>query len=214
MTATRIRKFFIHSAIFGIAFLAVFIFVTNSIIGSYGSAIINDINALPKWDTAIIFGGGMKHDGSMSDMQEDRVKLGIELYKTGKASKLLMTGDDGAFRVNEVDAMFKYAVDNGVPPADVLVDPNGYRTYQSCLRAKTVFKLDRAIAVSQLFHLPRIIYLCKFFGIDTVGSPSEFRIAPWPRIKNAVREVLARTKAFIDVEFVRIYSIFTSTSLL
>ena len=44
---------------------------------------------------AIVLGALARPDGSPSDILEDRLVQGIELYRSGKAKKLLLSGDHG-----------------------------------------------------------------------------------------------------------------------
>ena len=82
----------------------------NLYILSFGKNIVSSVDAVAPRPIALIFGGGMKKDGvTMSEMQEDRVIRGVQLYKAGKVEKLFLTGDDGANNGNEVDAMMKAA---------------------------------------------------------------------------------------------------------
>ncbi len=55
--------------------------------------IYTELNELPSRDTAIVFGAGLRSDGSPSGMLADRLDAAIELYKSGKAHRLMMTGD-------------------------------------------------------------------------------------------------------------------------
>ena len=179
----------------GIVILAAWLYVQ-----SFGDNIISDVNAVPKKSVALIFGGGMKEDGiTMSEMQEDRVKRGIELYKAGKAEKLIMTGDDGANNGNEVDAMHDYAVKGGVPDEAVDTDPHGYNTYKSCDRVKNIYGVTSTIAISQSFHLPRIVYFCEGQGIEVTPVSANLRdYGFWGKFWPAgVRESLARVKAVV-----------------
>ena len=173
----------------------------NWVILKNEDSIISDINELPDYATALVFGAGMDADGTMTDLQEDRVIQGINLYKTGTVKKLVMTADDGRRWVNEVDAMREYAVEAGVPSDDILMDRGGIRTYASCRNAREVFALDKVIAVSQSFHLPRIIYLCQAMGIETVGFPADLREYDISSVVWTidVREVLARVKAWVEI---------------
>ncbi len=174
----------------------------NITIFSNASKIAEDIETVPTTTIALVFGGGMKDDGSMSDMQTDRVLKAIELYKTGKVAKLIMTGDDGARRFDEVHAMRLFALEHDVPDQAVSIDPHGYNTYSSCYRADAEYHLTEVVAISQQFHLPRIIYFCQHFGIKTVGVAADetnygFLGSLWGM---HLREILARTKGWWQVE--------------
>ena len=86
-----------------------------------------------------------------------------------------------------------------VPESAIVLDYAGRRTYDSCARARAVFRLDDAILVTQGFHLPRALYLCEHLGLpDVVGVTADrrdYRTARWLW----VRELFASTRAFLDV---------------
>lgn len=178
----------------------VILVVANSIVFYYVDGVSKD----PVAPVAIILGGGMNRNGTQSKMQHDRVATGIELYKKGNVQRLLMSGDDGALRFNEVDAMKQQAIDAGVPEEDIVIDPHAYRTYLSCYRATHEFDIDTAVIVTQWFHLPRALYLCERMGIDTRGVPAD--IGPYPFFHTArmhIRDVFARVKAVWQVEITK-----------
>lgn len=152
---------------------------------------------------ALVFGAGLNDDGTLGDLLFDRVAAAAALYKDGKVSLLMMTGDDGRVRQNEVKAMKEAAVDLGVPEEDVIIDPHGYRTYESCFRSSKVYGLRKVIAVSQAFHLPRVIYMCRNMGIDTVGVASDFREYKNKTFFTGMREVAARFKGWWQVSVTR-----------
>ncbi len=179
-----------------------FLLYANFHILSYSSYIEKDITALPKQNIVLVFGGGMKEDGSMSNAQTDRVVRAVELYKNGKVKRMIMTGDNGARRFNEVDAMKAHAITLGVPKDIIDIDGHGYNTYTSCYRAKYDWELDQVIAISQTFHLPRILYFCNEFGVKTIGVAAD--ITPSGLVGNVwhtnMREKLARLKGWIQKE--------------
>lgn len=131
--------------------------------------IYEDPTHVPAEPVAIVFGAGLSPDGGPSSMLADRVDAAVELYKAGKVQRLLMTGDNSSVGYNEVAAMKQRAVDQGVPPSKVNLDYAGFRTYDSCYRARVIFGVDRAILVTQRYHLPRALFLARSFGIEAVG---------------------------------------------
>ena len=175
--------------------------VANIVVYRHGSDIVHTVEELERRPVALVFGGGMKEDGSMSAMQTDRVIRAIELYKAGKVEKLIMTGDDGTNRRDEVHAMEKFAIEGGVPAEDIETDGKSFNTYLSCKRAKEVLDIDKAVAISQRFHLPRILFFCNKLGVDTVGlssdlRPPSYRGRVWT---SGIREMLARVKGLWSV---------------
>ncbi len=105
----------------------------------------------------------------------DRVATAVDLYQRGLVNKLLLTGDNRFVNYNEPEAMRRTAVKLGVPDEDLVLDYAGRRTYDSCYRAREIFGVNRAILVTQAFHLDRALYLCDAFGIDSVGVVADRR---------------------------------------
>lgn len=156
---------------------------------------VEDVPSVP---VGIVFGAKVYESGAVSPVLDARVQAGVELYRAGKIRKLLMTGDNGRVSYDEVSAMKRRAVALGVPAVDVVRDFAGFRTYDSCFRAREVFGVDRAVLVTQAFHLNRALFLARRLGIDAVGfvappgTPDEMIRA------SEHRELLARTAAVTD----------------
>lgn len=147
---------------------------------------------------AIVLGASVTESGDASDALMDRILTGVELYRAGKVDKILMTGDDGAFHIDEVRVMARIATEQGVPATDLIVDGQGYRTYESCKRAKEVLNIDRAVVVTQRFHLARALYLCRSFGIDIQGLAADRQ--PYKKIVQfTIRDLLSSVKAWFDI---------------
>ena len=135
-----------------------------------------DTSSLPPKDasfTAIVLGASVTAHQTPSDALRDRLDEGLWLYETGRAGKVLITGDDGRNEVDEISVMKKYLLDHGIPDENLLIDPEGYRTYESCKRAHEVFQIKKAVVVTQRFHIGRALYLCNRLGVDSIGSPSD-----------------------------------------
>ncbi len=194
----KIIKIILWVAGLGLFVFVAFLIFANILILRRPHQVVSIADA-PEAPVALVFGGGMKDATTMSDLQADRVKIGVELYKQGKVKKIMMTGDDGAYVSDEVDAMKKAALDAGVPAGDILVDPHGYRTYESCYREHFVYGLDSVIAISQNFHLARIGYLCDHFGLQTIGIAADLRGYGFDKYKMNIRELGARLKAWWQI---------------
>ena len=134
-----------------------------------------ELNNAPAADIAIIFGAGLRRDGTPTPVLRDRVKAGVELYNEGKVKKLLMSGDSQHDGYNEPAAMAAYAQELGIPSGDLIIDDGGKSTYDSCMRAKQVFNLDNVILVTQSFHLPRALFICTQLGMNAKGVSADMR---------------------------------------
>ncbi len=149
---------------------------------------------------AIVFGAEVKKDGTPSTVLRDRVETAVALYKSGKVKKLLMSGDNRFVNYNEPESMRQYALTLGMPDSDIVLDYAGRRTYDTCYRAKGIFGVKSAILVTQGFHLPRALFLCKAFGIDVVGVEAEnYYYLKRLRLFWNARELLATVQSVWDV---------------
>lgn len=160
---------------------------------------------VPTERVAIVFGAGILPDGSPTPMLADRVQAAVDLYKQGRVSKLLMTGDNSRIDYNEVAVMQKYASDRGVPVKDITLDYAGFSTYESCYRAKEIFGVEQAILITQQFHLPRAVYTCNQLGVNAIGlgTPDWEWYGEEVMRKYTMREMLATVKALWEVKIAR-----------
>ncbi len=162
-------------------------------------AIYADISRIPSAYTALILGAKVHGGGRLSNMLEDRVLTGLELYRQGKVEKLLLSGDHGRQAYDEVNAMRDYLLKQGVPAQDIFMDHAGFDTYSSMYRARDVFQVRDVIVVTQAFHLPRAVFLARSLGLEAVGLVADRRTyTQASRLKSAVREPLARVKSFLE----------------
>src|SRR5579872_1244781 len=153
----------------------------------------------PDAPVAIVPGAGVHRNGELSAVLEDRMDVAIELYRRGKVRKLLVSGDHGTRSYDEPGAMARRAVSAGVPACDVFLDHAGFDTHATMSRARAVFGVERALVVSQDFHLPRALFYARSAGIDAVGVRADRRVYE-KRVLYALREVPARVKALLMVE--------------
>ncbi len=134
---------------------------------------IYTLENVPEYPVAIIFGAWVYPSGDPSPMLADRVNMGAKLYEAGKVRALLLTGDNHITTYNEPEAMRHYALTLGVPDSALVLDYAGFRTYDSCYRARDIFKVNQAILVTQAFHLDRALLTCNALGIDSVGVAAD-----------------------------------------
>lgn len=154
-----------------------------------------DAAKLQDVDCILVLGCFVRDNGVPSDMLEDRLKRGVELYNLGAAPKLLMSGDHGQTDYDEVDAMKRYAVNAGIESQNVFMDHAGFSTYESIYRAVEVFQAKKIIIVTQEYHLYRALYIAEMFGLEAYGVSSDYRNYS-NQTSRDFREVLARVKDF------------------
>ena len=177
--------------------LAVFI-ISGAIADSttervYGSA--DNIDETQSFDCVLVLGAGLKADGTPSHMLEDRIKVGADVFGKVNAGCILMSGDRSGDNYDEPAAMRKYAEELGIDPSFIIVDNEGYSTYESIMRAKEIYGFDKIIVVTQEYHLYRALYIADKSGIDAVGIGADLRPYRGQTVRD-VREILARAKDF------------------
>jgi SanA protein len=164
----------------------------------YYSNHIRTMESIEPSRVAIVFGAAVYSDGRLSSVLRDRMDTAVNLYKSGKVDKLLLSGDNRIEDYNEPGAMMNYAINRGVAIADIQPDYAGLRTYDTCYRARHIFQIKEAILVTQAFHLPRAIFTCRQLGVDVVGTQADlrpYRGARWYEF----RETIATARALWDV---------------
>ncbi len=148
--------------------------------------------------TAVVFGAGLRRDGRPTTVLADRVSTAVSLYQQGKVNTLLMSGSSNASGYDEAAAMLEFALQLGVPQEDILVDSEGDRTYLTCARAKNIFGVERALLVTQRYHLPRALILCDALSIESEGVAADLRPYSAQTIWSA-REIAATFRALWEV---------------
>lgn len=147
-----------------------------------------------KADCVLILGAGVK-DGKPKPMLRDRLLTGIELYKSGAAKKIIMSGDHGRADYDEVNVMRAFALEQGVKAEDIFLDHAGFSTYDSVYRAKNIFGAENIIIVSQKYHLYRALYIAKKLDVKAAGVSADLNTYGG-QLKRDIREIIARDKDF------------------
>lgn len=155
-----------------------------------------EINNLSDLDCIIVLGAGVRPDGSPSHMLESRLNMGIRLYENNISEKFLLSGDHGRKNYDEVNNMMNFILENtDIDRKDIFLDHAGFSTYESGYRAKAIFKVEKAVIVTQKYHLYRAIYTARKNGVEAFGVASDDR--DWPGILiHKFRESLAIFKDF------------------
>jgi SanA protein len=156
---------------------------------------------IPKTKVGIIFGAGIKGN-KPSKYLKDRLDAGIRLYKLKKINKILLSGDNGNDAHDELTVMKTYCFEKGVDTTKIYLDYAGFDTYSTLYRAKHIFKINKAVLISQEYHLNRAIYLGNHLGVESIGfSANKGEYQNYYYV--CFREFFSRVKAFIDYKLNR-----------
>lgn len=147
----------------------------------------------------IVFGAGLKSDGTPSDVLKDRLDVAADLYDSEKIERILVSGDNSTTDYDEPSNMMRYLVnERNIPEESVFRDFAGRRTFDTCIRAKEVWGIERAILISQGYHLPRALMTCSAQGIEVQGVSASRQVYQY-RTKYRIRELFAYAQALVDV---------------
>ncbi len=163
---------------------------------------IYSLEEAPAERDAIVFGAGLWRNGRPTPVLYDRIATAAALYHAGKVEHLLMSGDGLTNR--ETLAMRQAALELGVPDSALLLDEAGLDTYATCYRAKTLFGIERALLVTQNFHLPRALFICDGLGLQATGVSADRRT--YRRASQAwwnLRELFATANAWVEVNVMK-----------
>lgn len=109
-------------------------------------------------------------------MFRERINHAIELYRRGKVRKLIFTGGQGSpNEPSETDAARTYAVANGIPAQDILVEQKSHTTYENLVNAKQLAdanSLKTVLLVSDPMHMRRAMTMANDIGLQASPSPT------------------------------------------
>ena len=128
-----------------------------------------------------------------------RIRAAAALWQAGKVQAIVVSGTNDSKYYNETRSMYKDLVKAGVPAKYIGQDFAGFRTLDSVMRAEAIFDLKEYIIISQKFHLERAIFIARAKGQKVIGFEAKAKEGTTAAYKMKARELLARTKAFMDV---------------
>ena len=178
--------------------IALFPFAWRAGVTFYYGRLIYETSEAPAEQVAIVYAAAVYSNNRLSTVLRDRMDTAIDLYESGQVQKILVSGDNREVTYNEPGAMMAYAIQQGVPEADIQPDYAGLRTYDTCYRAREVLQVESAVLITQDFHLPRALFTCNMLGIEAIGVTADrhtYRAAGWFE----TRETAATLVALWDV---------------
>jgi len=154
----------------------------------------------PHAPVALVLGAQVKPDGTPSAFLAARLDLAKRLYDAGRVEMIMVSGDHRAPEYDEPVAMRDYLIKTGVPETKLILDPGGFDTYESCVRAKQILNVAELVIVTQSYHLARAVATCRALGVDAIGvgddSARQYPVSWW---RGAIRDQLACAKTVVDL---------------
>lgn len=141
-------------------------------------------------DLAVILGNKVNEDGTLSKRLEMRLETGVQLFKSGRVKRILVSGGLGKEGFYEGDKMKEFLVAHAVPDSLIIVDNFGNNTrasVENTLALRKQIHFNSIIVVSQYFHVTRTKKLFRDKGFENVSSASPDYFE-WRDIYAVVRE--------------------------
>jgi len=163
--------------------------------------IYRELQTIPHNKVGLVLGTA-RHQvgGGINPYYQSRIDATIELFKAGKISYVLVSGDNGSVYYNEPNTIKKDLVAGGIPENKIYLDYAGFRTLDSMVRARIVFGLDSVTVISQEFHTERALFIASKKDLYAIGYSAR-DVGGSRGFKVQLREYFARVKVFLDLIF-------------
>jgi SanA protein len=161
--------------------------------------VITDINLLDGHKVALVLGTSKRlSSGASNPFFENRIKAAAQLYREGKISHFIVSGDNRKSNYNEPMQMRKALIKLGVPDSAITLDYAGLRTLDSIVRSKEIFGQEKITIITQSFYSYRALFISNYYDIDAVALVAQDSASQTP-LRVYIREYFARTKAVLDL---------------
>jgi SanA protein len=168
---------------------------------STANRIYREVEDIPHNKVGLVLGTA-RHQvgGGINPYYQSRIDATIALYKAGKISYVLVSGDNGSVYYNEPNTIKKDLIEAGIPENRIYLDYAGFRTLDSMIRARIVFGLDSVTVISQEFHTERALFIASKKDLYAIGYSAR-DVEGSRGLKVHLREYFARVKVFLDLIF-------------
>ncbi len=132
-------------------------------------------------DAAVVLGGAVWGPHTPSPDLKARLDAAAELYEKGEAKKIAVTGGTRRFNTFESEIAASYLRAKGIPGVKILTEHNTLNTLDQIRYVKDVLidslRLKKVVIVSDNWHLPRAMAMCKWEKIRAICYPSHYKMS-------------------------------------
>jgi uncharacterized SAM-binding protein YcdF (DUF218 family) len=125
---------------------------------------------------AVVVLGAAQYDGRPSPIFQSRLQHAVDLFKTGDYRFLFVTGGkQPGDRTTEAAVARQFAIDQGVPANQILMEDHGRNTLESLDAVQATLAAESihdAVFVSDRSHMLRVLRIASDLGITGYGSPT------------------------------------------
>lgn len=146
-----------------------------------------------KADLIVVPGNTIPPDGTPSPRLKARLDAALQLFNSGYAPLIFVSGGVGKEGFDEAVSMSNYLQKNGVPQKSIIIDSFGTDTAATAKNAAVYLrtnKLESALVATQYFHVPRTKLALERNGVKVAGA-SHARYFEMRDIYSTFRETVA-----------------------
>lgn len=182
-----------------LAFMVAFIGANVWVLQSTKGRIYDNAAMCPSTNIGIVFGTSFRlRNGATNPYYNARMDTAAELYRLGRVSNLLLSGDNRTMYYNEPITMWRDLQVRHVPKEMLVLDYAGLSTLDTLYRAHHIFGVTHAALITQRWHLPRALFIARAEGIDAYGCAANPPITGRDHAMD-MREWFARALAVFDL---------------
>lgn len=184
-----------------LALLAALLFVAGNVwvLGQTQARIEHELPLCGPERVGIVFGTShWTRSGVRNPHFDARMSAASRLIRLGRVQHLLLSGDNRTRFYNEPVTMWRDLRARYVRDQDMTLDYAGFSTFDTLARARDVFGVERAVLVTQAWHLPRALFIADALGLEVIGcaAPTRPVSGQW---RLQAREWLARVSTLGDL---------------
>ena len=148
-----------------------------------------------KVDAAVVLGASVWGKHKPSPVLRGRLDEAIEIFKSGRVKKIVVTGGTKRFGTVESEVQAWYLAENGISGSDIIAEHNTFCTSEQAIFVKRVLMdlldMKKLVIVTDDWHLPRALLMCRWDGAKVVGTASAYKMLIPNELYSRVRESAA-----------------------
>lgn len=200
MKLKKIARVCLKWGIFFFLFVVALVIASNVwVVQSTKARVYKVSDSLPVNKVALVLGTSKySRSGRTNLFFKYRMEAAASLFRTNKIRHFIASGDNSYTYYNEPQDMKNALMAQGIPSERITLDYAGFRTFDSVVRSRKIFRQDTLTIISQEFHCYRALFISDYYGINAIafaakGVPTDNAFA------TIAREYLARFKAVVDL---------------
>lgn len=196
------KKYIFYTGLFLLTLFISILLINFYVLSFSKQDYYKNIDLLENKEVWIVFWASIISNNKPSDILKDRLIVAYNAYINWKIKKIIVSWDNSSLDYNEPQVMKNYLISLWVNSNDIYMDHAWFDTYSTLYRARDVFNLKEVVLFTQDFHLKRAMYLSRRLWIKSYWVETNLNNYISDNYNNK-REILARIKAFIDVEILK-----------